>query len=70
MKTISLSEYEFVIEFTRRAAESFSQDRTLVTYTDDDIKCGCFLARRYNDSILVFKIDSQFEPTTFTDIYE
>jgi len=58
-------------EFALRAATAFDADEHLVSYTDGDIKAGCFFALRFGadeDCVVVMKLDEFHEPINYQNI--
>ena len=67
MKLITPEDYNAVLAFAERAKPQFEGVKN--TYTDGDIKAGCFFAVKFgvgDDCILVFKLAYDFEPINLT----
>lgn len=56
------------LDFVRRAAERFTQDEALISYTDDDIEPGTMMAIKWgmdSDCVLVIHLDEISQPTVY-----
>jgi hypothetical protein len=73
MKVTNLIDELEKIEFVKRAAKRFSENKELSSYTDSDIASGCWFAVRWgllDDCVLVFKVDENFAPEIFGQVIE
>jgi hypothetical protein len=71
MKHIYLENRKKEEEFVLEAAKQFKDHPEYDTYTREDIKAGCWFAVRWGlskNSVLVFKLDEDFEPTNYMEI--
>jgi hypothetical protein len=71
MRMTSVAAEAEVTRFAERAAKRLGSDSALSTYTDGPIKQGDLFAIRMgmgDDCVLVFRLDSEFEPVNFAQI--
>lgn len=58
-------------EFAKRAAKFFAENEKITTYTDEDIKAGCWFALRWggrDDCVVVFKVDENIKPVNYMEL--
>jgi hypothetical protein len=71
MESIYLSERVEKDEFAKRAAKYFAENQECRTYTDEEIKSGCYFAVRWGlgeDGVVVFKIDEYTHPVNYMEL--
>ena len=73
MRSIDVELDKEVINFVEKAAIKFIENPKWRSYTDGEIKSGCFFALRYgldNNGVVVFKLDEDFEPLNYVGIID
>jgi hypothetical protein len=71
MRLVKTEDINTELEFAKKAAEYFSKNIEISTFTDEDIKPGCFFAVRWgmlDDCVLVLKLDKYHEPTNYMSL--
>jgi hypothetical protein len=71
MRQVHVEEINEEIAFTKRAAKRFANNKELYSYTDAEIKPGCFLGLRWGlggDCVAVLKLDEYHEPKIYAYI--
>lgn len=72
MVILDLDEEQRILDFAKKAARNF-RDTKNVTYTSSEIAEGCLFAVKWgcaDTSVLVFKLDENFEPRVFEDLIQ
>jgi len=71
MRETNMDAEREVNAFAVQAAKHFGQHPENYTYTEGGIKAGSLFAMRYGlpgDSVVVFRIDSYFEPVNYQEL--